>query len=147
MDSSTPLRCSVAWEFNLFYLPQLLQDCRITGKFKLERPSGGLRLNLSLKQGQTWGQTRLLRTLSSQGLKSSWDEVATTPVGSFPPVPNCPHGEKAFPYIQTEPFLFQFMPAVLPSSCSSLLRVSCHLLENVPVGTAGCCSKSHPSRL
>lgn len=66
---------------------------RFTGQFRLEGSSGGPTSCSQL--GHFWGQTRLLKAWSSQGLKPSKDEDCTTfQAGQPVPLTDCPHIDK-----------------------------------------------------
>lgn len=72
----------------------------------------------SSNKGQLWDQSRLLRCLFSQILKTFKDDDCTASLGSCPTsLLGCLHGENGFPYIQSEPLLFQltFLVSWLPT--------------------------------
>lgn len=64
------------------------------------------------EQSQFWAQTRLLRASLSWGLKLLNLETAQTPWAPAPPL-GWPHGEKASPYLQPKPLMFQLVPLPL----------------------------------
>ena len=117
---------------------------RMIAKFRLE---GTLQVSSPTscsRQGQRCGQTRLLRTLSSWVLKTSWGQGQLSLSGQPALLPGCPHGEKVIcriqSCIQSEPLFFRLMPVVtsLPTLHYREEPAWLHLL-NYPsqVGTVG----------